>query len=154
MIAGFTTDEALKGQGTTTERTRYSWVDKTVQPGMTYIYTLYDVDYEGRETRQAEVKVQVKVEGVIVEDGYSLSPVYPNPFNARFTLPFTLTEPMQVTAELYKLTGQNVMTVVNREFGTGTHHVTVDVNDLASGIYFVRITLDNRSHMQKVILLK
>jgi len=139
-------------------------VDKTVQPEMTYIYTLYDVDYEGRETRQAEVEVKPRemsevyftgeAEGAIVADGYSLNPAYPNPFNARFTLPFTLTEPMQVTVELYTLTGQNVMTVVNREFGTGTHHVTVDVNDLASGVYFVRTGFDNRSHMQKVMLLK
>jgi hypothetical protein len=129
-------------------------VDKTVEPGMTYIYTLYDVDYEGRETRQAEVEVKVKAEGAIVADGYSLSPVYPNPFNASFTLPFTLTEPMQVTVALYTLTGQNVMTVVNRVFGTGTHYVTVDVNDLASSVYFVRTDFDNRSYLQKVMLLK
>lgn len=154
LVASFTDVDALKGQGSTTEITKYSFTDKSVEPGKTYVYTLADVDYEGRETRQAEVEVKAEVERAIVSDGYALNPVYPNPFNASFTLPFTLTETMQVTAVLYNLSGQRVMTVVNREFGEGTHYITTDVNDLSSGIYFIRSDFDGRSQIHKVMLVK
>jgi len=154
VIADFTTDDTLKGQGSTTETTKYSYVDKTVEPGKTYVYTLADVDYEGRETRQAEVEVKVEDENVIVAVGYALSPVYPNPFNATLTVPFTLTEPMAVSIELYSLTGQRMMTVVNREFGTGSYNYTVQADDLASGIYLIKTSFGKKTHMQKAALLK
>jgi hypothetical protein len=154
VIASFAMDDALKGQGSTTETTKYSFTDVSVEPGKTYSYTLSDVDYEGRETRQAEVKVKIGAEGAIIADGYALDPVYPNPFNAQFTLPFILTEPMHVTVELYNLTGQSVMTVVNREFGAGSYAYTVNADDLSSGMYLVRTAFNGHSHMQKVVLLK
>ena len=120
------------------------------------MYTLADVDYAGNETilKEVEVKVEVEAEGAVEADGYALDPVYPNPFNATLTIPFTLTESMNVSIELYSITGQKMMTVVNREFGVGSYNYTVQVNDLASGIYFVRTSFNGRSHMQKAVLLK
>jgi hypothetical protein len=160
IIADFTSHNALKGQGTTTETTKYSFVDKTVEPEKTYVYTLADVDYEGRETRLAEVEVKVKikvkveVEGAIIADGYTLDPAYPNPFNAQFTLPFTLSKSMNITVELYSLTGKNLMTVVNREHRAGSHTYTVNTDDLSSGMYLVRTAFNDHPYMQKVVLLK
>ncbi|MCD6233890.1 MAG: T9SS type A sorting domain-containing protein, partial [Candidatus Marinimicrobia bacterium] len=105
--------------------------------------------------------VEVEVEGAVIADGYALDPVYPNPFNATLTVPFTLTESMNVSIELfgvsmnfYSILGQKMMTVVNREFGAGSYNYTVQANDLASGIYFVRTSFNGRSHMQKAVLLK
>jgi len=154
IIADFSTDDALKGQGTTTETTKYAFTDKSVEPGKTYVYTLADVDYAGVETVLEKVEVKVEAEGAVVADGYALSPVYPNPFNATLTVPFTLTEPMAVSIELYSLTGQRMMTVVNREFVSGSYNYTVQVDDLASGIYFVRTSFGKKTHMQKAVLLK
>jgi len=154
IIADFTTDDALKGQGSTTETTKYAFTDKSVEPGKTYVYTLADVDYSGNETILEKVEVTVEDEDAIVADGYALSPVYPNPFNATLTVPFTLTEPMTVSIELYSLTGQRMMTVVNRDFGAGSYNYTVNANDLASGVYFVRTVFNGRMHMQKAVLLK
>ena len=154
LVASFANVDALKGRGTTTETTKYVFTDKNVEPGKTYVYTLTDVDYEGRETRQAEVEVEVEAEGAVLADGYALNPVYPNPFNATLTVPFTLTEPMTVSIELYSLTGQRMVTVVNREFGAGSYNYTVKADDLASGIYFVRTSFGGKMHMQKAVLLK
>jgi hypothetical protein len=61
---------------------------------------------------------------------------------------------MNVSIELYSITGQKMMTVVNREFGAGSYNYTVQTDDLASGIYFVRTVFDGRSHMHKAVLLK
>jgi len=154
VIASFATDDALKGRGTTTETTKYAYTDKSVEPGKTYVYTLADVDYSGNETVLEKVEVKVEAEGAVVADGYALNPVYPNPFNASLTVPFTLTEPLAVSIELYSLTGQHMMTVVNRDFGAGSYNYTVQADDLASGIYFVRTVFNGRMHMQKAVLLK
>ncbi|MDK2976764.1 MAG: hypothetical protein PWP06_1239, partial [Candidatus Marinimicrobia bacterium] len=72
VIASFATDEALIGQGSTTEITQYRYVDKTVEPGKTYVYILADVDYSGNETILKKVEVQVKTEETIVAEGYVL----------------------------------------------------------------------------------
>jgi hypothetical protein len=154
MIVSFATDDALKGQGSTTETTQYRYVDTDVELGKTYVYTLADVDYEGKETLLEKVEVQVGAEGAIVADGYALDPLYPNPFNATLTIPFTLTESMNVSIDLYSITGQKMMTVVNREFGAGSYNYTVQTHDLASGMYVVRTSFNGRNHMQKAVLLK
>lgn len=157
MIATFATNDALKGQGSTTEATKYAFTDASVEAGKTYVYTLADVDYSGNEIilEKVEVKVALRLRsGTVLTDSYILEPVYPNPFNATLTVPFTLTERMNVAIELYSIAGQRMMTVLNREFGSGSYNYTVQADDLASGIYFVRISFNGLSHMQKVVLLK
>ena len=165
----FTTHDALKGQETTAETTKYAFTDKNVEPGKTYEYTLTDVDYKGRETRKAEVEVKVEpcemspdlsgyftgeAEGAIIADGYTLSPVYPNPFNTQFTIPFTLTEPMKVAVELYGLTGRWIMTITDREFSTGFYNYTINTDKLSSGIYFIKTSFGTNIHFQKLVLMK
>jgi hypothetical protein len=61
---------------------------------------------------------------------------------------------MNVSIDLYSITGQKMMTVVNREFGAGSYNYTVQTHDLASGMYVVRTSFNGRNHMQKAVLLK
>jgi hypothetical protein len=89
-----------------------------------------------------------------VAEGYVLDPVYPNPFNAILNVPFTLSEPMHVSIDLYSLTGRHVLTAVNREFTTGSYLYTIKTPDLSSGIYLIRTFFGGEIHLQKAILLK
>jgi hypothetical protein len=155
VTASFVTHDALKGQGSTTETTKYLYVDKTVEHGKTYVYTLADVDYSGNESILKKVEVQVKTEETIVAEGYVLDPVYPNPFNATLTVPFTLSEPMHVSIDLYSLTGRHVLTAVNREFTIGSYLYTIKTPDLSSGIYLIQTSFGGKKkYLQKAILLK
>ena len=154
IIADFLTDDALKGQGSTTETTRYRYIDNFAEPGKKYVYSLYDVDYTGKKTHIRSIDVEVKAEGMVAADGYSLSPIYPNPFNTAFTVPFTLTKSTNVSIKLYNLTGQNVIAAANREFNAGTHTVEFNTHDLASGIYIIQTSFDGTGHIQKAVLLK
>lgn len=154
VIASFATDDALKGQGSTTETTKYLYVDKTVEPGKTYVYTLADVDYAGNETVLEETEVQVQAEGSIVAEGYVLDPVYPNPFNATLTVPFTLKEPMKVRIDLYNLAGRLVLAGMDKEYSAGSYQIRITSDHLASGIYLIRTSFNEHNHIQKVILLK
>jgi|GEM_PF-2750030 len=154
IIADFSTDDALKGRGTTTETTKYAYTDKSVEPGKTYVYTLADVDYSGNETVLEKVEVKVEAEGAVVADGYALSPVYPNPFNASFTVPFTLNKSMNVTVDLFNINGRRVKSITNSSYAAGSHHLTVDADDLSSGTYIVRVAFDGAIHAQKIVLMK
>ncbi len=83
---------------------------------------------------------------------------YPNPFNSETTIEFTLPKEDKVTLEIYDITGQKVLTLINTTKPEGLHRVTWDSkNDAAqsvlSGIYFCHIVVGNSSQTKKIILL-
>jgi hypothetical protein len=165
VLASYLTDNALVGQGSVTKSTHYSFTDSKVEPGKTYTYTLSDVDFSGNETILDEIKIKVEAKGAIIADSYTLNPVYPNPFNASFTVPFSLNENLTVKITLYNIAGQQVMNILNQELSTGNYHFAVNADDLSSGVYFVKTNFsgtssvsqrisDRKSHTQKIVLMK
>jgi hypothetical protein len=162
FIASYLDHQSLVGAGSVTKSTHYTFTDSKVEAGKTYVYTLSDVDFSGKETVLAEAKVQVKVKGAIIADNYQLMPVYPNPFNASFTVPFSLNEAMNVKIALYNIAGQQVMTILQSELNAGDYAYQVNAEDLSSGVYFVNVELsgtsaplsDRKTHTQKIVLMK
>jgi hypothetical protein len=165
LIASYLTDNALVGQGSVTKSTHYSFTDSKVEPGKSYVYTLSDVDFSGKETEQKEIKIKTETENAIIAEGYTLRAIYPNPFNASFTVPFSLNENITVKITLYNIAGQQVMTILNQELSAGEYHFAVNADDLSSGVYFVKTNFsgtssvsqrisDRRSHTQKIVLMK
>jgi hypothetical protein len=162
LLASYLTDNALVGQGSVTKSTKYTFTDTKVEPGKSYTYTLSDVDFSGKETKLDEIKIKVEAEGAITAEEYTLRPVYPNPFNAVFTVPFSLNEAMNVKVSLYNIAGQQVMTILNNEFSAGDYHFAVNADELSSGVYFVKTDFsgtsaplsDRKSHTQKIVLMK
>ena len=71
---------------------------------------------------------------------FGLAQNYPNPFNPRTTIGFVLPQAQHVTLEVYNLLGQRVVTLVDRPMGAGQHSVGFHAADLASGMYFYRLT--------------
>jgi hypothetical protein len=165
VLASYLTHPSLVGQGSVTKSTHYSFTDSKVEPGKTYIYTLSDVDFSGKETALESVTLRLRSGSAIVADNYSLMPVYPNPFNASFTVPFSLNENITVKITLYNIAGQQVMTILNQELSAGEYHFAVNADDLSSGVYFVKTNFsgtssvsqrisDRKSHTQKIVLMK
>ena len=104
--------------------------------------------------RLSQVEVEVKVEGAILADNYSLSPAYPNPFNATLTLPFMLQERMNVEISLYDVSGRMVKQVVNQSISAGDYSLRVNSDELSSGLYIIKIIMNQSTHYQRVVLLK
>ncbi|HDR04407.1 MAG TPA: T9SS type A sorting domain-containing protein [Candidatus Marinimicrobia bacterium] len=160
LLALYITDNALVGQGSVTKSTKYSFTDTKVEAGKSYVYTLSDVDFSGKETKLAEAKIKIKVEaeGAILADNYILRPVYPNPFNASFTVPFSLTKAMNVKISLYNIAGQRVMTILENNLNAGEYSYQVNADNLGSGVYFVNVEIGSstyfRHHTQKIVLMK
>ncbi|MCF8294807.1 MAG: choice-of-anchor D domain-containing protein [Bacteroidales bacterium] len=68
---------------------------------------------------------------------------YPNPFNDKSTLVFTLPENQFVEIELVNLLGEKIKTVVSQDFRSGNYEVEVDATGLASGTYFAILRSGN-----------
>jgi hypothetical protein len=84
---------------------------------------------------------------------------YPNPFNPSTTISFNVPTSGDVTLEVYNTLGQRVKVLVNGLMPTGEHRVEWNgTNDaggqVASGVYFYRLSAGDRSETRKMILLQ
>lgn len=154
VIASYQTDDELYGAGTTTEQNTYSYTDKNVKPGVNYSYVLEDVDYDGNVVAHDPVSIVIPENLLYANEDFTLGSNYPNPFNPSFTIPFELTRSMDVTINMYDITGKQVMSILNGSFEARQYQIRVNASDLNSGIYFVRTMIGNEIFTQKMTLLK
>jgi hypothetical protein len=92
-----------------------------------------------------------------VPETFSLSQNYPNPFNPTTTIEFSIPEDAVVTLKVYNMLGQVVATLADREeFSSGENWVELDAANLASGVYFYRIVVNDGQFqdLRKMVLLK
>jgi outer membrane protein assembly factor BamB len=85
---------------------------------------------------------------------FSLSPNYPNPFNPSTTLSFSLNQPASVTLTIWNVLGQKVATVLDARQDAGWHRIRFDASSLGSGVYFARLQVQNRTQIQKMVLVR
>ncbi len=81
--------------------------------------------------------------------------IFPNPFNGRATVAFTLTEPSAYRITLYDLTGRRVKTVSALRQPAGDYRVPLNFERLGSGVYFCELQIDSRFRaVKKVVFVK
>ena len=111
------------------------------------------ITYDGLGTAVWEQDARVLLDGV------TLSQNYPNPFNPETTIRYDLSRPEAVELSVYNLEGQKVATLVLGHREAGSYSVRWDgVTDagleLASGVYFYRLTAGERVETRKLLLLR
>jgi hypothetical protein len=86
--------------------------------------------------------------------GLALRSAYPNPSVGSATIRFDLGErsPVEVTA--YDVSGRIVRRLLDRPLDAGQHTVTWEREDLAAGVYVVRVRAGGESAQRKVVLLR
>jgi hypothetical protein len=90
-----------------------------------------------------------------VPASFSLRQNYPNPFNPSTTIEFNLPTKSHVSMKIYSVLGQEIAVLVDEVRQAGNQKVTFDARQLASGLYFYRLTSDNGfSKTMKMLLLK
>lgn len=160
-IANFGKNPDLLGQGSTTEKTDYSYIDKMVKVGETYSYRLSDVDYRGNITTHPAITVTVLAKDEDLKPGkLDMHPAYPNPFNPDVKLSFELNEAVQALAlEIYDLNGALIQTVTSGAHDAGSYDFTWRGQDAAgnllpSGVYLVRLAGAGEVQIQRITLLR
>ena len=85
---------------------------------------------------------------------FGLSAAYPNPFNPTTSMNLSVAEAGNVSVQVYNLVGQIVSTVVDGHMEVGSHSISWNASDLASGVYLVKAVSQDNVSVQKVMLVK
>jgi hypothetical protein len=86
--------------------------------------------------------------------GYSLGQNYPNPFNPSTKINYSIPTESKVLIKLYDITGKEIAILENAYRAAGTYSLKFDGKQLASGVYYYKITANNYSEVKKCVLLK
>jgi photosystem II stability/assembly factor-like uncharacterized protein len=105
----------------------------------------------GAEGHSFAVRTTVSAE---VPSAFALSQNYPNPFNPTTNIAFDLPSASKVRLTVYNALGQQVLTVVDREYGAGRHSVQADLSNLPSGVYLYKIQAGSFSDSKKMVLVR
>jgi len=79
---------------------------------------------------------------------------YPNPFNPSTTIPFGIDLDSYVNLTVYDVLGRKVSTLIDNNLTAGTYDITFQASNLASGVYFYRLTTGSKVLTQKFTLIK
>jgi hypothetical protein len=145
---GFITIGFVKGKGTTSENTDYSFTDNNEIPGI-YSYRLKIMDLDGSFEYSDVITADLTapVEFALVQN-------YPNPFNPSTIIKYALPAGGRVSLTVYDPLGTIVKVLVDEFKDAGVHSVNFDASGLSTGVYFYSIKTDNFSTTKKMLYLK
>lgn len=147
---------SIEGRGTTAEPMTYRFMDRSVEDGVTYFYSISDVDIDGSEHfyhRVATAVAGFNPSSAVIEK-YALHQNYPNPFNPTTEISFTIRENGFVTMTVYDLQGREVSKLVNGKYIAGTHRVSFDGSNLPTGVYVYKLQTNQFTTLKKMLLVK
>jgi hypothetical protein len=145
---------SVKAAGSSYSPKKYSFTEKNLQAGK-YQYRLKMVDNDGSFKYSSIVSAEVSV-----PKDFAVSQNYPNPFNPTTKIDYQVPVDAKVVVEVYNITGQRVVELVNQEQSAGYYTVNFGSSNLSSGVYIYRVvasdkaTGNNFSSIKKMMLLK
>jgi len=130
------------------------WTDLGNEPVSIFI----DLGNDGTIDDTIFVKNQatnVEDEGSLLSpDNYNLAQNFPNPFNPRTAIRYSIPKRSNVTLTVYDILGNEVASLVDEEKDRGVYTVTFNASALASGIYFYTLRAEGFIQTKKMLLLK
>ncbi len=109
----------------------------------------------------ASTLTDVRTPATVPPDTFVLWQNSPNPFNPTTIIRYTITGDRgqgtgnsEVRLTVYDALGREVATLVNDKRAPGTYEITFDGANLASGVYFYRLTAERFAETRSMILLR
>ncbi|WP_176521859.1 LamG-like jellyroll fold domain-containing protein [Longimonas halophila] len=138
----------LEGAGTTGTPQSYRFEDTDLPYAADSLrYRLRQIDTDGTESFSEAVTIVRPVTEA------ELLPTYPNPARGQATVRFAVPERQDVRIDLYDLLGRRVQTVVDTD-AEGRAEQPLDVSNLASGTYFLRMQTSGHTETQRVTVVR
>ena len=121
-----------------------------------------DMSITERETKNGLIQVDLRLNPI--PTATRLLPNYPNPFNPETWIPFQLHQTSVVTIQIYNSDGGQVQQLELGQLPAGLYHTTDRAaywngqnqigEQVASGIYFYQLNLDDYRQTRKMVILK
>ncbi len=143
---------SVNGNGTTTNPHSYSFTDRGLASG-NYSFRLKQVDFNGN-FQYYNLSNEVVIG---TPDKFSLTQNYPNPFNPSTKISYSIPTEGKVSLSIFDMTGKEVKSLVNSVQTAGYYSVSFDGSNLASGVYYYRVTVTGQNNFvatRKMLLVK
>ncbi len=101
-----------------------------------------------------DTNIVTGVNEFVSEISYNLYQNYPNPFNSSTIISFSIPQGDNVLIEVSNILGEKVRTLVNDYFIAGTHSVRFESENLATGVYFCILRINELVRIKKLLLIK
>jgi glycosidase len=118
-----------------------------------YGTALYTVSLT-RDTVVIDNPILDVLQDIEIPKEFALLQNYPNPFNPTTRISYSIPTKSVVKITIYDLLGREVETVVNGEKPAGSYDFIWNAGNVASGIYFYRMTTERFSTVHKMILIR
>jgi hypothetical protein len=89
-----------------------------------------------------------------IPGNYSITSIYPNPFNPITRILYSLPENSEVKLNIYNMHGRQMQTLKQGFQTAGTHSINWNASNYPSGVYLIRLDSGEHSNTNKVILIK
>ena len=121
--------------------------------GLSYIGTLSQADALFLQNCAYQTVISVGNEARTIA-GFELSQNFPNPFNGRTKLVYSLKKAGDVSLSVYDIAGRVVMKNVAGFKSAGTYELILDLEEYSSGVYFLTLSAANERVTKRMVMVK
>jgi len=89
-----------------------------------------------------------------IANSFALNQNCPNPFNPTTNINFSIPKSSFVTLKVYDMMGKEITELINENLNAGIYSFDFNAGDLASGVYFYKLTAGDYTDIKKMTLLK
>ncbi len=90
----------------------------------------------------------------VIARSFELGQNYPNPFRDQTTIPFEMQHTRDIRIELYDVNGNRLRTLYEGRREIGEHEITIQMNGLASGVYYYEIIARDYRQMRQMVYFR
>ena len=112
------------------------------------------IKYQFFDKNQAIISSGIQKIQLLIPTDYILNQNYPNPFNHRTTISYGVPEKSFVNIDIFDIKGRLVESLVSDEHENGFYQQSWNGGNVASGLYFIKLSTGKKILTKKMILLK
>jgi len=88
------------------------------------------------------------------EISFKLYDNYPNPFNGSTVIKYSLSKQSQIKFSIYDITGRLILNLDEGKKSSGTYNHILNLQNHSSGVYILKLEVNNYSSTKKLVLIR
>lgn len=147
-LDGMTFDKLdfVAGAGNAITENIYTYDDRNVFGGITYLYRLKQIDFDNKFKYSPIVKAKL-----IPNSNFTISELYPNPSSGVSFVDIYSSEAINLNTELFNAIGQK-MHIQNYDLKVGNNKLAIEIENYSSGNYLLTLKTDKNVYTKKITL--